>query len=50
MQRKDYGRAVQEFQSVLDGNATGTENIDLTRIREQLERAAQLSSEAGELE
>jgi len=50
MQRKDYGRAVQEFEGVLDANATGTENIDLTKIREQLERARQFSKETEELE
>jgi tetratricopeptide (TPR) repeat protein len=50
MQRKDYSRAALEFESVLDANATGTENIDLDKIREQLERARQLASDAEELE
>jgi len=47
MQKKDYSRAVQEFQSVLDSNAIGTENIDLGKISQQLERARQMSGQAG---
>lgn len=36
---QDYHTAVQEFSLVLDPNATGTKNMDLDKIRRQLEFA-----------
>ena len=41
LREKDYATAVQEFSLVLDGNATGTKNMDLDKIRKQLEIARQ---------
>jgi hypothetical protein len=35
---------VQEFSLVLDANATGTKNMDLDKIRKQLELARQRTS------
>jgi tetratricopeptide (TPR) repeat protein len=41
LKEKDYATAVQEFSLVLDANATGTKNMDLDKIRKQLELARQ---------
>lgn len=39
MKEGDYATAVQEFSLVLDSNATGTRNMDLNKIRQQLNLA-----------
>jgi tetratricopeptide (TPR) repeat protein len=39
MKEKDYNTAIQEFSLVLDASATGTKNMDLDKIRRQLELA-----------
>ena len=39
MKEADYATAVQEFSLVLDANATGTKNMDLDKIRKQLDLA-----------
>lgn len=36
--RKDYSAAAQEYELVLDANATGTSNMNLDKIRGELER------------
>ena len=41
MRDKDYNTAIQEFSLVLDANATGTKNMDLDKIRRQLDLARQ---------
>ena len=41
MREQDYNTAVQEFNLVLDTSATGTKNMDLDKIRRQLEIARQ---------
>ena len=41
MKEQDYNTAIQEFSIVLQGNATGTKNMDLDKIRRQLEIAQQ---------
>ena len=41
MKEQDYNTAIQEFSLVLDPNATGTKNMDLDKIRRQLEIAQQ---------
>jgi len=43
LKEKDYATAIQEFSLVLDANATGTKNMDLDKIRKQLELARQQS-------
>jgi hypothetical protein len=44
MREKDYNTAIQEFSLVLDPRATGTKNLDLDKIRRQLELAQQKAS------
>jgi hypothetical protein len=41
MREKDYNTAIQEFSLVLEPSATGTKNMDLDKIRRQLELAKQ---------
>lgn len=41
MKENDYNTAIQEFSLVLDAGATGTKNMDLGKIRQQLELAKQ---------
>jgi Tfp pilus assembly protein PilF len=41
LKEKDYATAIQEFSLVLDANATGTKNMDLDKIRKQLDLARQ---------
>jgi len=41
LREKDYSTAVQEFSLVLDSNATGTKNMNLDKIRRDLEQARQ---------
>jgi tetratricopeptide (TPR) repeat protein len=41
MKEKDYNTAIQEFSLVLDPSASGTKNMDLDKIRRQLELARQ---------
>lgn len=41
MKENDYNTAIQEFSLVLDASATGTKNMDLDKIRRQLELAKQ---------
>jgi tetratricopeptide (TPR) repeat protein len=41
MRENDYNTAIQEFSLVLDASATGTRNMDLDKIRKQLELAKQ---------
>lgn len=41
MKEQDYNTAIQEFSLVLDPNATGTKNMDLDKIKRQLEIARQ---------
>jgi tetratricopeptide (TPR) repeat protein len=41
MKEGDYSTAIQEFSLVLDQNATGTKNMDLDKIRKQLDLARQ---------
>lgn len=43
LREKDYATAIQEFSLVLDASATGTKNMDLDKIRKQLEFARQQS-------
>ena len=43
MRREEYDVAVQEFERVIDPVATGTETLDLSKIRKELERARELS-------
>lgn len=43
MIRKDYKRAVQEYETVLRLAQSGTSNIDLNKIEQQLDRARQMS-------
>lgn len=45
MQQKDYWRAIIELELVLDPSTFGKENIDLNRIRQQLDDARRLSME-----
>lgn len=44
MQQKQYDTAVKEFERVLDPSATGTETLNLDKIRADLERARLLLS------
>ena len=44
LKEKDYATAIQEFSLVLDSNATGTKNMDLDRIRRELDLARQQSA------
>jgi tetratricopeptide (TPR) repeat protein len=44
MQQKQYETAVKEFERVLDPSATGTETLNLDKIRADLERARLLLS------
>ena len=44
MKEQDYTTAIQEFSLVLDPGATGTKNMDLVKIRKQLEFAQQRSA------
>jgi len=41
MKEQDYNTAIKEFSLVLEPNATGTKNMDLNKIRRQLEIAQQ---------
>jgi len=41
MKEQDYNTAMQEFSLVLDPNASGTKNMDLDKMRRQLELAKQ---------
>jgi len=41
MKEQDYQTAFSEFSLVVDANATGTKNMDLDKIRRQLEFARQ---------
>lgn len=41
MKEQDYNTAIQEFSLVLEPSATGTKNMDLNKIRRQLEIAQQ---------
>jgi hypothetical protein len=41
IKENDYNTAIQEFSLVLDASATGTKNMDLDKIRRQLELAKQ---------
>ena len=41
MKEQDYNTAIKEFSLVLEPNATGTKNMDLDKIRRQLELAKQ---------
>jgi hypothetical protein len=41
MKEQDYNTAIQEFTVVLEPGATGTKNMDLDKIRRQLEIARQ---------
>lgn len=41
MKEQDYNRAIEEFSLVLEPGATGTKNMDLNKIRRQLEIAQQ---------
>lgn len=43
MKEHDYTTAIAEFSLALDANATGTKNMDLDKIRRQLELAQQRS-------
>lgn len=45
MKEQDYTTAVSEFSLALDPNAIGTKNMDLERIRRQLEIAQQRSTQ-----
>src|SRR5262249_53086578 len=42
MIRKDYKQAVQEYEAVLRLAQPGTSNIDLEKIKQQLERARKM--------
>lgn len=41
MRENDYATAIQEFSLVLESGATGTKNLDLSRIQKQLDLARQ---------
>jgi hypothetical protein len=49
MRRKDYARAVQEFELVLSLGATTDSSIDSNKIRQQLEQARKLMQEESDV-
>jgi tetratricopeptide (TPR) repeat protein len=44
MKEADYPTAIQEFSLVLEASATGTKNMDLDKIRKQLDLARERSA------
>jgi lipopolysaccharide biosynthesis regulator YciM len=44
MRENDYATAVQEFSLVLEPNATGTKNMELSKIQQKLDLARQRSA------